>query len=264
MRLPAQIADALRRQAHRTLKKVTDDHADYHWNTMIAALMELTNRLIRLRGTDVVDEPEWDEAIGLLLLMLAPIAPHISEELWAGDWRRAARSGRRSTPQRWPEYDETLIAETQIELPIQVNGKLRDLVSVPAGLSEIEIEQIVMARDKIRAAARGPGRRARHPGTGPPRQRGDRARADAGRVGLDGYADHLDKSGRFRRLFARTFANRSADDVVVRAYSGPQSRAGGRGAQMDLPELPRELMTDAALLAVPTYVAAACVTTTVA
>ena len=122
---------------------------------MIATLMELTNRLIRLRGTDVVDEPEWDETIGLLLLMLAPIAPHISEELWS---RRLAATGSEWQSihvQPWPRYDETLIADDQVELPIQVNGKLRDLVSIPAGLSEVEIEQIVMARDKVRAQLDG-------------------------------------------------------------------------------------------------------------
>jgi leucyl-tRNA synthetase len=151
----ASVADGLRRQTHRTLKKVTDDHADYHWNTMIAALMELTNRLIRLRGTAVVEEREWDETISLLLLMLAPIAPHISEELWS---RRLAASGREWSSihsERWPQYDETLIAEANVELPVQINGKLRDVVAVPAGLSEIEIEQIVMARDKVRAALEG-------------------------------------------------------------------------------------------------------------
>jgi leucyl-tRNA synthetase len=149
------VADALQRQAHRTLKKVTDDHADYHWNTMISALMELTNRLIRLRGTDVVDELQWDEAIRLLLLMLAPIAPHMSEELWS---RRLAASGAEWSSihtQAWPPYDESLIALAEVELPIQINGKLRDLVTVPAGLSEIEIEQIVMARDKVQALLAG-------------------------------------------------------------------------------------------------------------
>jgi leucyl-tRNA synthetase len=151
----ASVADALRRQVHRTLKKVTDDHADYHWNTMISALMELTNRLIRLRGTDVVDEPEWDEAMRLVILMLAPIAPHMSEELWS---RRLAATGAEWSSvhaEQWPRYDETLIAEAQFELPIQVNGKLRDVVSVPADLSEVEIEQIAMARDKIRALVDG-------------------------------------------------------------------------------------------------------------
>jgi len=151
----ASVADALRRQVHRTLKKVTEDHADYHWNTMISALMELTKRMIRLRGTDVVDEPEWDEAMRLLILMLAPIAPHMSEELWS---RRLAATGAEWSSvhaEQWPRYDETLIVDASLELPIQVNGKLRDIVSIPAGLSEIEIEQIVMSRDKIRALVDG-------------------------------------------------------------------------------------------------------------
>jgi len=151
----ATAAESLRRQAHRALKKVTDDHAGYRWNTMIATLMELTNRLIRLRGTDVVDEPEWDETIQMLLLMLAPIAPHISEELWS---RRLAAAGARWSSvhsQEWPRYDETLIPEAQIELPVQINGKLRDVVSVPANLSEVETEQIEMARDKVRAHLEG-------------------------------------------------------------------------------------------------------------
>jgi leucyl-tRNA synthetase len=151
----ASAADALRRHAHRTLKKVTDDHADFGWNTMISALMELTNRLVRLRGTEVAGGEDWDEAIRLMLLMLAPLAPHISEELWS---RRLAVRGEEWVSvhaQPWPAYSAELIAESEIELPVQVNGKLRDLVTVPAGLSEIEIEQIVLARDKIRAQLDG-------------------------------------------------------------------------------------------------------------
>jgi leucyl-tRNA synthetase len=117
--------------------------------------MELTNRLIRLRGSEIAGEAEWDEAIRLLLLMLAPIAPHISEELWS---RRLAEDGeewRSIHQQEWPEYAPELIADSTIDLPVQVNGKLRDLVRMPAGLSEIEIEQIVMSRDKIRAQLDG-------------------------------------------------------------------------------------------------------------
>jgi leucyl-tRNA synthetase len=95
--------------------------------------------------------PEWDETIRLTLLMLAPMAPHIAEELWA---RHAAARGEEWTSvhtQRWPAYSPDLVAESEIELPVQVNGKLRDLVTVPAGLSQAEIEQIVLARDKVRA-----------------------------------------------------------------------------------------------------------------
>ena len=155
-RLPAgqtaeQAADDLLRAAHRTLKRVTDDHADFGWNTMISALMELTNRLVRLRGSEIAGGDAWDETVRLLLLMLAPLAPHISDELWS---RRLATRGEEWTSvhtQTWPAYSADLVAESKIELPIQVNGKLRDLVTVAAGLSEIEIEQIVLARDKIRA-----------------------------------------------------------------------------------------------------------------
>ena len=91
--------------AHRTLKRVTDDHAEFGWNTMVAALMELTNKLVRLRGTEIAGGAAWDETIRLTLLMLAPMAPHISEELWA---RRLASRGEEWTSihtQRWPDYD---------------------------------------------------------------------------------------------------------------------------------------------------------------
>ncbi len=148
-------SEGLRRMAHRTLKKVTEDHDDYRWNTMIASLMELTNRLVRLRGTEIAGGPEWDETVRLLLLMLAPIAPHISEELWS---RRLAERGdewQSIHTQEWPDFASELIADSSIELPVQVNGKLRDLVRMPAGLSEIEIEQIVMSRDKVRAQLEG-------------------------------------------------------------------------------------------------------------
>jgi leucyl-tRNA synthetase len=116
---------------------------------MISALMELTNHMYRARGTDVANGADWDEAVRLLLLMLAPIAPHVSEELWS---RRAALRGEEWTSvhaQTWPDFSPELVAQQQIDLPIQINGKLRDVITVPAGLSEIEVEQIALARDKI-------------------------------------------------------------------------------------------------------------------
>jgi leucyl-tRNA synthetase len=147
--------EALLRHAHRTLAKVTEDHADFRWNTMISALMELTNHMFPLRGTEAVEKTEWDETVRLLLMMLAPLAPHISEELWS---RRAAARGEEWSSvhaQRWPEFSAELVAHDEIELPIQVNGKLRDVITVPAGLSEVEIEQIALARDKIKSLVEG-------------------------------------------------------------------------------------------------------------
>src|SRR4029079_12421766 len=137
-------ADELRRATHRPIKKVTEDHDTFHWNTMISGLMELTNRLMRLRGTDVVNRPEWNESVRSLVLMLAPMTPHIAEELWSLRLAAAGREWQSVHVETWPDYDPTLVTSDEIELPIQVNGKLRDVVTVPAGLSEIEIEQIVL------------------------------------------------------------------------------------------------------------------------
>jgi leucyl-tRNA synthetase len=142
----------LRVAAHRTLRDVTERYEDFRFNTMVSKLMELTNLLMRYRGTAVAGGPDWEEAIRLLLLMLAPAAPHITEELWS---RRLADGGhewRSIHSEAWPSYDEALVPTDTVELPIQVNGKLRDRVLVPAGLSSLEIEQIVLARDKVRAA----------------------------------------------------------------------------------------------------------------
>ena len=124
---------ALRSAAHTTLRDVTEDHEGFRWNTMIAKLMELTNTLFRYRGTDVAGGPEWDEAIRLLLLMLAPIAPHITEELWS---RRLAEAGEAWSSihrERWPEVDPAAVVEATREIPVQVNGKLRDKVTVAVG-----------------------------------------------------------------------------------------------------------------------------------
>jgi leucyl-tRNA synthetase len=146
---------ALRTAAHRTLRDVTADHGAFHFNTMIARLMELSNLLMRYRGTSVAATPEWGEAVRLLLLMLAPVAPHIAEELWS---RRLAADGEPWASvhtQAWPDVDETAIVEATREVPVQVNGKLRDRVTVPTGISELELEQIVLARDKVRAALGG-------------------------------------------------------------------------------------------------------------
>jgi leucyl-tRNA synthetase len=148
----SQARDRMRAAAHRTLRDVTVDYEGFRWNTMVAKLMELSNVLYRYRGTSVAGLPEWDEAVRLLLLMLAPAAPHITEEIWS---RLEAAHGREWTSihaQRWPEVDERAIVEETREIPIQVNGKLRDRVTVPVGISEIELEQIVLSRDKVVAA----------------------------------------------------------------------------------------------------------------
>jgi leucyl-tRNA synthetase len=146
---------ALRVAAHRTLQQVTGYYETFRFNPLVARLMELTNELMRYRGTAVAGGPDWDETVRFLLLMLAPLAPHIAEELWSRRLAAAGEEWRSIHTESWPSYDEALVAADTVELPIQVSGKLRDRVVVPAGLSELEIEQIVLARPKVRALLEG-------------------------------------------------------------------------------------------------------------
>jgi leucyl-tRNA synthetase len=146
---------ALRAAAHRTLRDVTADYNAFHFNTMVAKLMELTNTLFRYRGSVVAGGPEWDEAVGMLLLMLAPAAPHITEELWS---RRLAAAGQEWSSihtARWPEVDPSAVVETTREVPVQVNGKVRDRVTVPANASAAAIEAAVLAAPRIRELLAG-------------------------------------------------------------------------------------------------------------
>ena len=141
----------LRVGAHRALMGVTEDHEGFRWNTIVAKLMELTNLLMRYRGTDAAGTTGWDEAVRLLLTMLAPVAPHIAEELWSRRLAAAGESWRSIHAETWPSWDPALVAADQIELPVQVNGKLRDLVPMPAGLAREEVERLVLARPKVQA-----------------------------------------------------------------------------------------------------------------
>jgi leucyl-tRNA synthetase len=151
----AEAARVVRAAAHKTLKAVTAEYEEYRFNTMVAHLMELTNVLMRYRGTEVAGGAAWAEAVRLLLLMLAPAAPHVAEELWSRTQVKAGDPWRSVHQQRWPDWDETLTADEMIELPVQVNGKLRDRVLVARDLPAAEVERVVLARDKVRAALGG-------------------------------------------------------------------------------------------------------------
>ena len=151
----ADAAAAIRAAVHRTLRNVTEDYEDFRFNTMIAKLMELSNTLYRYRGTPAAGDQEWDEAIRLLLLMLAPAAPHITEEIWA---RRAAAAGREWSSihtESWPEVDRSATEVSVREVPVQVNGKLRDKLIVAADATEDQLKAEVLASPKIAAVLAG-------------------------------------------------------------------------------------------------------------
>jgi leucyl-tRNA synthetase len=139
---------------------VTGDYEAFHFNTMVAKLMELSNTLFRYRGSGVAGGAEWDEAVRLLLLMLAPAAPHFAEELWS---RRLAERGEAWSSihtETWPAVDPAAVAESTREVPVQVNGKVRDRVVVPANADAAAIEQAALASAKVQAilAGRAPER----------------------------------------------------------------------------------------------------------
>ncbi len=138
----------LSRRTNRLVKKVTGDLESFRFNTSIAALMEHTNYLLGVRGD--VDEEEWREALRTFVAVLAPFAPHHAEEMWAG-----MGEGGSVHEQAWPGFDEALIAEEEITLVVQVNGKLRDRIIVPAGISEEAAKEQALASEKVRPHVEG-------------------------------------------------------------------------------------------------------------
>jgi leucyl-tRNA synthetase len=139
----------LLRAMHKTIKRVTNDYEGMRFNTMIAALMEYTNTLTRARDMRI-DPAVWREAIDTLLLLLAPAAPHITEELWA-------RCGRPYSihQQAWPTYDAALAADETIEIAVQVNGKVRDRVTVNADADEAAVREAALASANVRRYVEG-------------------------------------------------------------------------------------------------------------
>ncbi len=143
-RAPAEAVRDLQRLTHQTIRKATEDMERFRFNTLLAALMELTNGLIRHRDAGPVDRDAWDEAVQSLLLMLAPLAPHISEELWA-------RTGRPYSvhSQPWPAWDPELAREEEITLVVQVNGKVRDRIQAPADIEEGRARELALASPRV-------------------------------------------------------------------------------------------------------------------
>jgi leucyl-tRNA synthetase len=138
-----QIA-AVRRATHQTIIKVTSDYEHFKFNTMIAALMGFSNALIEAKKTAVYSTEAWDEAITSLLLMMAPAMPHISEELWS----RLAKPYSIHT-QSWPVGDPELAKEDVIEIAIQVMGKVRDRIEVPADADKASLEAAALASERV-------------------------------------------------------------------------------------------------------------------
>jgi leucyl-tRNA synthetase len=132
----------LLRKVHQTLRRVTQDfETRWHFNSAIALIMELTNEIYLQEPLEKDVRPEVrKEVLELLTLMLAPMTPHLAEELWetlghaGGLWTAA-----------WPAFDEALTREDEVEIPVQVNGRLRGKVKAAVGTAGEEVERLAQA-----------------------------------------------------------------------------------------------------------------------
>jgi leucyl-tRNA synthetase len=133
----------LERATHRLIAKVSDDYERWSYNTAVAACMEFSNLLAKRGGGDAF-------AVDSLLLLMAPMVPHVTAELWE---RR--HPGEHIHEQPWPVADPALAAAETVTMVVQVNGKVRDRIEVPAGVDAKEMERLALASEKVQAALDG-------------------------------------------------------------------------------------------------------------
>ena len=142
----------LRRALHATIRKVTDDVADrFNFNTAISSIMELVNAMHAYRdAAETVQPALLRETVEALLRLLAPFAPHIAEEIW----QQLERSGS-IHQQAWPKWDAEAIKTDSVEIVVQINGKVRDKLTVPSELSSAELEKVALQQEKVQQLVAG-------------------------------------------------------------------------------------------------------------
>jgi len=146
--------DKLYRKTHLTIKKVTEDiEREFHFNTAIAALMEMVNAMYEYTSDGFSTDrhgPVLRSAINALTLLISPFAPHFAEELWASIGGRGTIAHA-----AWPQYDPEAIVATEITIVVQVNGKVRSKLTVPTGTSDKDIEVAALADPKVQEFING-------------------------------------------------------------------------------------------------------------
>ncbi len=138
---PKEVLLNLRRKVHQTLKSVTHDFENFQFNTIISSLMALLNVMSEAAREGARGTPEWEEAVDIYLRMMSPVVPHITEEIWVEHLGKPYSIHQ----QPWPVFDAEAAEEDRIEIPVQVNGKLRDKIVVPASAGEEEIQAAALA-----------------------------------------------------------------------------------------------------------------------
>ena len=148
-------ARQLRRKTHQTIVKVTNDFEDLHLNTNVAALMELFNELMAFNANPATatdaDVFAVREALESLVIMLTPFSPHVSEEMWVS----LGHQGGLLKSASWPQADGELARSEELEIPIQVNGKLRSRVIALPQVTEDELRTAALADEKVQSIVAG-------------------------------------------------------------------------------------------------------------
>jgi leucyl-tRNA synthetase len=151
VRTDSEAARALRRKTHQTIARVTTDFDKLDLNTNVAALMELSNALSEFNVDPSTASPAdlfaMREAIEALVVMLAPFSPHVAEEMWEG----LGHAGGLLSGAPWPIADQELAKKDELEIPVQVNGKLRSRVVVAPEISEEELRALALADAKVQS-----------------------------------------------------------------------------------------------------------------
>ena len=136
----------IRRILHHTIKKVTEDiDKRYNFNTAISAIMELVNAIYAIKDAEGVNAGLMEEVVSVLLRLLAPFAPHMTEELWheLGEEGSVHKA-------EWPKHDEAALVQDEVEIVLQINGKVRDKVLLPASATKEEMQELALAQPRVR------------------------------------------------------------------------------------------------------------------
>lgn len=135
----------LNSKLNATIKKVTDDiEKRFNFNTAISSIMELVNELYKYKQGEDLNTPLLEDAITKLVTLLSPFTPHICEEMWHELGKEESLIG-----VRWPDYDESALVEDVKTIVIQINGKLKERLSLPAGLSGADLEEKVLEEPNV-------------------------------------------------------------------------------------------------------------------
>ncbi|MDI6786752.1 MAG: class I tRNA ligase family protein, partial [Planctomycetota bacterium] len=153
--------DELYSKMHRTIKQVTEDIEVLHYNTALSAIMELINNIFEVKNllkhpTRSADYKALQgvlrKAVDITVLLLSPFAPHLCEELWS---RLGGNKKKSILLEKWLSHNPSALKLKQVELAIQINGKVRSRITLPTETPEDEIKQLVLKDDKVKVLLQG-------------------------------------------------------------------------------------------------------------